>query len=372
MYVGCTKKLLDFIGIKPITSPAEAAPLFSWTANLVILNRRKTLIAVNNATKSRFVLFGLTSKHIPKLPELLKQGIRALLESECIHPDVIRRYLEDCGDITFTTTAHRTAIAHSNRACEYVKNFSEHFEPGDLFQAVYLPWFNEEIILQDKAYTYDLLASALQKRYGTPVYAVRAAELEVTMQLFTPCKRTLIVPTHVNFYQLHKILQAAFDWKCCCTHQFILARNEEGIPSVTLQPRYLAEPNWRIQDYNIDWRESTAVTLREVFEEQTVVEYEYDFEDSWIHTVKLKQFIEDYPSPFPCCTYAEGDAPMEGCGGAEGFLEVQTILADPQHYDYRFTKQWVEDAYWNPLDLRRTNQNLRDSHRRCAPTKFLW
>jgi hypothetical protein len=63
---------------------------------------------------------------------------------------------------------------------------------------------------------------------------------------------------------------------------------------------------------------------------------------------------------------------MEGCGGAEGFLEVQTILADPQHYDYRFTKQWVEDAYWTPLDLRRMNQNLRDSHRRCAPTKFLW
>jgi hypothetical protein len=371
MYIGCTKKLLDYAGIKPAKSPTEMDPLFMWTANLVTINRRKTLIAVNNATKSRFVLFGLTIKHLPKLPELMEQGIRTLLESESIRPDVIEQYLADCGGgLIFTPTASRSAIAFCNQACEQARDFSEIFEPGDLFQAKYLPWLNEEFILADSAYCYDTLTSALKKRYGSPVHAVRAMELEVTMQLFSPCKRTLIVPAHINFFQLHKILQGAFDWKCCCTHQFILSRNEAGIPAVILQPKYLADPNWRIPDYGMEWRESTAVTISEVFEKQSTVEYEYDFEENWLHTVEFKRFIEDYPSPFPYCTYAEGDAPVEGCGGAEGFLEVQTILANPNHYEYNWTKNWMEEAWWHPLDIRQINRNIRACHRRCIPHRF--
>ena len=45
MIIGCTKKLLDFLGIKPLKTAEEVDPLFSWTANLVTINRRKTLVA---------------------------------------------------------------------------------------------------------------------------------------------------------------------------------------------------------------------------------------------------------------------------------------------------------------------------------------
>ena len=75
MVIGCTKKLLDFLGAKPQKLTAETDSLFTWTANLIILNRHKTLIAVNNATKCCFVLNGLTAKNISKLPELMKDGI---------------------------------------------------------------------------------------------------------------------------------------------------------------------------------------------------------------------------------------------------------------------------------------------------------
>ena len=47
MVIGCTKKLLDFLGVKPQKIAVETDPLFSWTVNLIILNRRKTLVAVS-------------------------------------------------------------------------------------------------------------------------------------------------------------------------------------------------------------------------------------------------------------------------------------------------------------------------------------
>ena len=82
MLIGCTKNLLEFLKESPAEREEAIDPLFSWTANLIMLNRRKTLVAVNDATKCCFILHGLTTKMIPKIPELLKNGIRAVLESE--------------------------------------------------------------------------------------------------------------------------------------------------------------------------------------------------------------------------------------------------------------------------------------------------
>ena len=71
MLIGCTKNLLEFLKESPAEREEAIDPLFSWTANLIILNRRKTLVAVNDATKCCFVLYGLTTKMIPKISELL-------------------------------------------------------------------------------------------------------------------------------------------------------------------------------------------------------------------------------------------------------------------------------------------------------------
>lgn len=38
MLIQCTKKLLDHIKVKPAT-PEDKAPLFSWHANIITLNR---------------------------------------------------------------------------------------------------------------------------------------------------------------------------------------------------------------------------------------------------------------------------------------------------------------------------------------------
>ncbi len=171
MVIGCTKKLLDFLGVKPQKLTSETDPLFSWTANLIILNRRKTLVAVNNATKCCFVLHGLTAKNISKLPELMKDGIRAVLQSEYIAPKIIEKYLDDCGDdLILTPTASRSDVAYCNKACERMERFVNLFESDMMLQEKYLPWINDDMIAKDNySFVYENLITTLTERYSAPV-----------------------------------------------------------------------------------------------------------------------------------------------------------------------------------------------------------
>ena len=369
MIIGCTKKLLDFLGVKPVKLTNETDPLFSWTANLIILNRRKTLVAVNNATKCCFVIYGLTAKSILKLPELVKDGIRAVLQSEYISPEIIEKYLDDCGDdLTLTTTASRSDIAYCNKACERVEHFVNLFESGDTFQEKYLPWINDDMIAKEcYEFIYKKLITTLTERYGSPVQSTHVAKLEVTLNLLTPCKRTLVVPSNLNFYQLHRILQNAFEWHDCHLHQFVLNRDEYERPIKIIQPEFMKNEDWLALDEKLESINSTTITVRDIFEAQNKIDYEYDFGDGWIHTIKLNSFIPNCTTPYPHCTDAIGDAPMEDSGGMYGFDETMKILNDSNHPDHEWISNWVRSAWWHPFDLDSINLRIMDEHRRCVP-----
>lgn len=87
MRLGCTKKLLDYLGVKPEKATVPVEPLFEWTANLIVVNRRETLV-VHTASRTTFVIHGLTAKVRGKLPELILKRIRTLLRSEYVCPEM--------------------------------------------------------------------------------------------------------------------------------------------------------------------------------------------------------------------------------------------------------------------------------------------
>lgn len=62
MQLGCTKKLQDYL--KRDISPADqlADPFFSWSADLLTINRHKTVSVVNDCTRCGFVLYGVAAK----------------------------------------------------------------------------------------------------------------------------------------------------------------------------------------------------------------------------------------------------------------------------------------------------------------------
>ena len=56
MRLGCTKKLLEYLGVKPENSMEPVETIFEWTANLIVVNRRKTLVVVHPSSRSAFVM----------------------------------------------------------------------------------------------------------------------------------------------------------------------------------------------------------------------------------------------------------------------------------------------------------------------------
>lgn len=361
MELASTKKLLDYIGLKAEKASLEIEPLFRWTANLIVVNRRKMLVVVHEASRCAFVLYGVTAKLLPKLPELILDGIRTLLESEYVRPDIIERYLDELGrELSFRANSSRKAVAGCNKVCERVKMFPELFEVGDLYQRKILPWLNEDF-LPGRGYmkAHEAIIAQLHERYGEPVQSCRALELEVSLELHTPCKRRIIVPDDLNFYQFHHVLQHCFEWKNGHLHQFVTEVDKAGYATQIIHPDWNDLEDWE----NAQVLDSAKATLREIFASRKQIVYEYDFGDGWMHTIELCRVIEDCAEPYPRCVMAIGDAPMEDCGGPDGFRQVMAVLKDKKHPEYQETLEWVRSTWWQPLDVKRINSWIRNIHR---------
>lgn len=365
MELACTKKLLEYIGIKPEKASAEIDPLFEWTANLMIINRRKTLVVVHTASRCAFILYGLTTKNKNELPQLILNGIRRLLECEYVRPEIIDRYLNELGqEVSLRANSSRKTIASCNKVCERVEMFSELLQTKELYQQEIQLWLNDDVLGSNNyLMAYEALLGLVQERYGENVRSCRALELDVSLDLHTPCKRRIIVPENLNFYQFHNVLQNCFAWKDCHLHQFVTETDAVGHPINIIQPQWGemdALPGVQIQD-------SLAVTLKDVFAAQKRIFYEYDFGDGWIHTTDLCRVIDDCQQPYPQCIMAVGDAPMEDCGGPDGFAHVMAALNDPKHSEHKGISEWVQSIWWRPLDVERINIFIKDAHRKSFP-----
>lgn len=364
MELACTKKLLEYVGIKAEKTNDYLDPLFAWTANLIVVNRRKTAVVVHAASRCAFVLHGLKVKHLPQLPELVLAGIRSLLESEYVRPEIIERYLDDLGrEVSFRANSSRKVVASCNKVCERVEWFSDLLETEHLFQQGIMLCLNDDVLSGGKyLLAYEALIGQLQERYGDNIRACRALELEVSLELYSPCKRRIVVPDDLNFYQFHHVLQDCFGWKDCHLHQFITAVDDAGYPARVIRSYWEEETIPEVKVEN-----GTEVTLREVLTLQKKIAYEYDFGDGWMHTIELCRIIENCWEPYPHCILAVGDAPMEDCGGPDGFEYVKKVLKAPAHPEHREISEWVRSTWWQPLDVKRINYLIKNAHRKRRP-----
>ena len=181
--------------------------------------------------------------------------------------------------------------------------------------------------------------------------------------MHTSCKRRIVVPDNLNFYQFHNVLQECFAWKDCHLHQFVAEVDADGYPARVLRPQWdeVEElPGVEVQD-------SLEVTLSSIFTSRKRIVYEYDFGDRWLHTIELCRVIDDCRNPYPRCIMAVGDAPMEDCGGPDGFAHIMAVLNDPEHPEHKEISEWVQSTWWHPLDVKRINAFIKDAHRKSIP-----
>lgn len=353
MQIGLTQKLQGFVKKEMDSIVVDSDPFFSWTAGLGYLDHRKYIFIVNDATRCGFVLCAMKAKDIKDLEQLIENGIREMLEAEFIAPELIERYLRDCGEITYTKTAGRSEVARLNKFTDYAYYSLGRKSCNNTLNPTVLRQVNHDFVSKgggELQYTKDLLHDEFVRHYGmmNPIQSDVAIVI-IKLELESECTRVLSMPVRYSVYDFHIALQRLFLWKDYHLHKFCAYDQYEN--------------NLIMDDLEFDSEKEEELerrmTVSDLLEKAEKLTYYYDFGDGWETTIKLVRIDKDVTDIMPECIAAVGDAPPEDVGGPYGFTKLQQIISDPKHEEYAETMEWLRGMWWKPLDMEDIRRKLQ-------------
>ncbi len=142
-----------------------------------------------------------------------------------------------------------------------------------------------------------------------------------------PIWRRLEVSSDMTLADLHDVLQVAMGWGNCHLHMFTIGGENYGRP----------HPD-DFQDV-IDER---GVKLADVIGgEKFKFRYEYDFGDSWNHTLLVEKILPADPADhYPSCVKGKRNCPPDDVGGIWGYDSYLEIMANPGHPEHKEMVEW--------------------------------
>jgi hypothetical protein len=144
--------------------------------------------------------------------------------------------------------------------------------------------------------------------------------------------RQVEVPTSITLKVLHDIIQIVMGWFDSHLFEFTIGEQSYGLPM---------EGDWRTPPQIA----ASKIRLRDVLKlQKTVIDYTYDFGDSWEHQLTVTDVCAGEAGvSYPRCVGGERNAPPEDCGGVPGFYELLEALSDLQHPNHADVKEWAGD-----------------------------
>jgi hypothetical protein len=144
--------------------------------------------------------------------------------------------------------------------------------------------------------------------------------------------REVDVPTSITLKVLHDVIQAVMGWFDHHLWEFTIGKQRYGLPM---------DEDWGTAPR----KEASKVRLRDVLKpRKTVIDYIYDFGDSWEHRLTVTKVRAGNPqTSYPCYLGGERNAPPEDCGGIPGFYDMIEALADPDHPNHADASEWADD-----------------------------
>lgn len=367
MLIQCTKKLLTELKLKP-TPATEEESLFSWHANILTVNRRKTLVLMNDSNRYIIVLYGLKAKDFKKIDELIVQAIREMYQEENIKEEVIDAYLAQFTEISYTSTKNRTSVARLNKACENVYFMEGDLDQNSMYQ-VALSKKASRIFVGTGKNTYIMpneeLYRDLERLKEGPIFHSEAIVLKVTLEMEnTSVWRRIIVPKRMTFPDLHMTLQNIFNWHDQHLHNFTifagkpfdLDRMKSSEKRKPIAQIVCQEESFHF-DSDIPVKMETGERISDYLPAE--ITYTYDFGDDWQHRIVVEEFINDYDLNHPTCLAGEGNAPPEDVGGETGYEMFLEIIEDPMHLEYQHMKSWGTSQGYENFDIEMMNRRLK-------------
>lgn len=351
MQIALTKKLSDAMGLKILPVADDENPLVSWTANWIkVWDNRKAndlLVLVNNATRFCLAIYQFQKKDLKNISELINAAISNTLLAIGYNPEMVNEYMRMAGDIKFTQNKNRKAASWVTQAGQYTANHIGHqyntvpkMFSDTIGMSVNYFIVNRSDDRKTVFTPHEKMREELCALTGMPTYKYRAFELLVTLDLERyKAVRRIIVPTDIEFENLHYVLQRVFDWKNYHLYDFDIyatANSRKKIASLVSFEDELA--------YDKEAILAKGHRLSEYLPMCKRIVYTYDLGDDWQHEIELVRVIEDYDMESPYLLEASGKTPPEDVGGVPGYLDFLDIINDPKHPEHNHMKAWA--GYW--------------------------
>ncbi len=179
--------------------------------------------------------------------------------------------------------------------------------------------------------------------------------LKVTLAELKPSVwRRLEVAGDIALDELHLVLQAVMGWTNSHLHQFVVG-----------ETRYL-QPDPTGFDDAADDEDERLFTLAKIAPRvKKRFVYEYDFGDSWTHTIEVERIFPPEPgATYPRCTAGARACPPEDSGGPWGYPDLLKALANRKHPEHASMVKWTGGKF-DPeaFDLDRVNATFARSRR---------
>lgn len=353
MLIQCTKALLDKLNIdKNKLVAAEGHEQFpesfaAWHANLININRRKAIILMNNESRYSVVIYRPTPKDFTRIDKLIKEAIIVALRMEGVDEDVIGRYIDKAGEISFSKTANRSMVAKLNNAVreiEFMMRYLDENSKTQRFISILTGRFIQGSVSDEGYYPIDKMIECLNMYCNDERNDLKAIldidlyqlKIQIEMDGFDIWRRVL-VPSIYSFRHLHSIIQTVFDWQNYHLHQF--EAKKEGAKTKQIIMDDDPETIEWLDFETYDIIQERFVALYEILPEFGEVTYQYDFGDNWEHTITLEKVIKS--NEFKATLLeGSGERPPEDVGGSWGYQEYMRIMSDESDPDYEDMKIW--------------------------------
>ncbi len=150
--------------------------------------------------------------------------------------------------------------------------------------------------------------------------------------------REVEVPTSITLKVLHDVVQITMGWFDQHLWEFTIDKKSYGLPM---------DEDWGTAPRTA----AIKVRLRDVLKpRKTVIDYLYDFGDSWEHRLTITKIRPGRPEiSYPHYVGGEWDCPPEDCGGIPGYYNIIDALADPEHPDHAEIAEDLEG--WDPKEI---------------------
>ncbi|MDZ4669919.1 MAG: plasmid pRiA4b ORF-3 family protein [Phototrophicales bacterium] len=178
-------------------------------------------------------------------------------------------------------------------------------------------------------------------------------QLKITLDgVRPPIWRRILVSNESTLDQLHSIIQIVMGWEDAHLHDFSIG-----------DKRYKQNP----EELEIDWMDDEAgIKLSSfIIGEKFKFSYQYDFGDSWYHTVLVEKILPSDPNQIlPLCVKGKRSGPVEDVGGVWGYMHFVEAINDPNHPAYADLRDWyygdnVQQYDAEAFDMNEVNTTFR-------------